>query len=212
MLELQHINKRIGDRQILKDLSLTIPDHAITVIVGPSGAGKTTLLRCISGLSALDSGKLLLDGEPFDPHQRPADRRAIGVVFQDFQLFPNLTVLGNITLAPTLALKLRPAEAEQKAQTLLEKLNISNLRQLYPYALSGGQKQRVALARALAMKPRLICYDEPTSALDSGLRGRVAALLLSLKAEGITQIVVTHDQDFAKTIADHMINVVPIAG
>ncbi len=133
----------------------------------------------------------------------------IGVVFQNFELFPNLTVMQNITLAPTTVLKQSSAEAEQQAQTLLDRLNLGDHADQYPFELSGGQKQRVAIARALAMKPNVLCYDEPTSALDPNLRQEVEKLILGLKADGMTQIVVTHDLTFAENIADEMFHVEP---
>ncbi|MFC6171772.1 amino acid ABC transporter ATP-binding protein [Loigolactobacillus jiayinensis] len=202
MLELKAISKRYGRRLILDQLDLTVKDGEVLAIVGPSGAGKTTLLRCISGLERIDGGQISLDGQVFDPYDNQDKDSVIGVVFQDFQLFPNLSVLDNITLAPMLALKLGKAEAEKQARALLKRLALTGKEALYPYQLSGGQKQRVALARALAMKPKILCYDEPTSALDPDLRQEVEKLILGLKADGMTQIVVTHDLEFAENIAD----------
>lgn len=202
MLELKAISKYYGRRLILDQLDLTVNDGEVLAIVGPSGAGKTTLLRCISGLERIDSGQILLDGQAFDPFDNQDKDSVIGVVFQDFQLFPNLSVLDNITLAPMLALKQTKEAAEKQARALLERLALTGKETLYPYQLSGGQKQRVALARALAMKPKILCYDEPTSALDPDLRQEVEKLILGLKADGMTQIVVTHDLEFAENIAD----------
>lgn len=202
MLELKAISKYYGRRLILDQLDLTVNDGEALAIVGPSGAGKTTLLRCISGLERIDSGQILLDGQAFDPFDNQDKDSVIGVVFQDFQLFPNLSVLDNITLAPMLALKQTKVAAEKQARALLERLALTGKETLYPYQLSGGQKQRVALARALAMKPKILCYDEPTSALDPDLRQEVEKLILGLKADGMTQIVVTHDLEFAENIAD----------
>jgi polar amino acid transport system ATP-binding protein len=202
MLELKAISKYYGRRLILDQLDLTVNDGEVLAIVGPSGAGKTTLLRCISGLERIDSGQILLDGQAFDPFDNQDKDSVIGVVFQDFQLFPNLSVLDNITLAPMLALKQTKDAAEKQARALLERLALTGKETLYPYQLSGGQKQRVALARALAMKPKILCYDEPTSALDPDLRQEVEKLILGLKADGMTQIVVTHDLEFAENIAD----------
>lgn len=202
MLELKAISKYYGRRLILDQLDLTVNDGEVLAIIGPSGAGKTTLLRCISGLERIDSGQILLDGQAFDPFDNQDKDSVIGVVFQDFQLFPNLSVLDNITLAPMLALKQTKVAAEKQARALLERLALTGKETLYPYQLSGGQKQRVALARALAMKPKILCYDEPTSALDPDLRQEVEKLILGLKADGMTQIVVTHDLEFAENIAD----------
>ena len=188
-------------------MDLTVEDGQILCIVGPSGAGKTTLLRCITGLEAADSGEFLIDGQPFDPKGMEASDAVMGVVFQDFNLFPHLSVLENITLAPQLVLKEAKAAAEQRGLDLLDQLGLEDKGGLYPYQLSGGQKQRVAIARALAMKPKILCYDEPTSALDPQLRDEVATLLLKLKAQGMTQLVVTHDMDFAEKIADKLLKV-----
>ena len=210
MLEVKNLKKSFGDRVILDDVNLTVKDDEILCIVGPSGAGKTTLLRCITGLDTPDSGEFLMDGKPFDPSGTGASDQVIGVVFQDFNLFPNLSVMENITLAPTMVLKQSKDEATKNAQELLAKLGLSTKGNLYPWQLSGGQKQRVAIARALAMKPKILCYDEPTSALDPNLRQDVANIILSLKKSGVTQLVVTHDFDFAEEIADELLKVNPI--
>ena len=210
MLEVKNLKKSFGNRVILDDVNLTVKDDEILCIVGPSGAGKTTLLRCITGLDTPDSGEFLMDGKPFDPQGTGASDRVIGVVFQDFNLFPNLSVMENITLAPTMVLKQPKNEAVKKAQELLAELGLSTKGNLYPWQLSGGQKQGVAIARALAMKPKILCYDEPTSALDPNLRQDVANIILSLKKGGVTQLVVTHDLDFAEEIADDLLKVNPL--
>ena len=210
MLEVKNLKKSFGNRVILDDVNLTVKDDEILCIVGPSGAGKTTLLRCITGLDTPDSGEFLMDGKPFDPQGTGASDRVIGVVFQDFNLFPNLSVMENITLAPTMVLKQPKNEAVKKAQELLAELGLSTKGNLYPWQLSGGQKQRVAIARALAMKPKILCYDEPTSALDPNLRQDVANIILSLKKGGVTQLVVTHDLDFAEEIANDLLKVNPL--
>lgn len=207
MLEIKNLKKSFDGRQILNGVDLTVEDGQILCIVGPSGAGKTTLLRCITGLEAADSGEFLIDGQPFDPKGMEASDAVMGVVFQEFNLFPHLSVLENITLAPQLVLKEAKAAAEQRGLDLLDQLGLEDKGGLYPYQLSGGQKQRVAIARALAMKPKILCYDEPTSALDPQLRDEVATLLLKLKAQGMTQLVVTHDMDFAEKIADKLLKV-----
>lgn len=204
MLEVKNLCKEFNNRPILKDISFTLKDGEIMTIVGPSGAGKTTLLRIIAGLETKDSGEILIDGKPYDPGN-------VGVVFQDFNLFPHLNVLQNITLAPTMVLKESKAEAEQNAQKLLDQLQMNGREKQYPYQLSGGQKQRVAIARALAMNPRILCYDEPTSALDPNLRKEVEKMILDLKKSGLTQLIITHDLTFAKNVADQMLKVQPLS-
>ena len=204
MLEVKNLCKEFNNRPILKDISFTLKDGEIMTIVGPSGAGKTTLLRIIAGLETKDSGEILIDGKPYDPGN-------VGVVFQDFNLFPNLNVLQNITLAPTMVLKESKAEAEQNAQKLLDQLQMNGREKQYPYQLSGGQRQRVAIARALAMNPRILCYDEPTSALDPNLRKEVEKMILDLKKSGLTQLIITHDLTFAKNVADQMLKVQPLS-
>ena len=210
MLKIENLAKSFGPRQILKDVNLELDDGQILTIVGPSGAGKTTLLRIIAGLETADQGQMQLDSERYDLSGE--ERGAIGVVFQDFKLFPNMSVLDNITLAPQLALKEGKATAEAEARDLLGKLEMADKSQLYPYQLSGGQKQRVAIARALAMKPKIICYDEPTSALDPAMRDQVAELILGFKETGLTQLIITHDMDFAKKVADQVFEVKPLEG
>lgn len=204
MLEVKNLSKEFNGHRILRDISFTLKDGEIMTIVGPSGAGETTLLRIIAGLETKDSGEILIDGKPYDSGK-------VGVVFQDYNLFPNLSVLQNITLAPTLVLKKSKTEAEQDARVLLKRLQISGREQQYPYELSGGQKQRVAIARALAMKPRILCYDEPTSALDPNLRKEVEKMILSLKKSGLTQLIITHDLNFAENVADQMLKVRPLS-
>ena len=204
MIEVKNLCKEFNNRPILKDISFTLKDGEIMTIVGPSGAGKTTLLRIIAGLETKDSGEILIDGKPYDPGK-------VGVVFQDFNLFPNLNVLQNITLAPTMVLKESKDEAEQNAQKLLDQLQMNGREKQYPYQLSGGQKQRVAIARALAMNPRILCYDEPTSALDPNLRKEVEKMILDLKKSGLTQLIITHDLTFAKNVADQMLKVQPLS-
>lgn len=208
MLALKQVNKVFGSRQIIRNLDLSIEEGSILCIVGPSGGGKTTLLRILAGLETYDSGEFLLDGQPFNPST--SKEQVVGVVFQDFQLFPHLSVMENITLAPKLALKQSAVESQQMAQNLAQRLGLSQLLNHYPYQLSGGQKQRVAIARAMAMNPKVLAYDEPTSALDPGLSKQVADLILEMKEAGMTQIVVTHDLEFAKRIADQLYQVTPV--
>lgn len=208
MLELKKITKKFGSRTILNKLNLTIPDQQILAIVGPSGAGKTTLLRCLSGLERIDSGEFLWDGQKFDPTAPDSKSHIIGVVFQSYELFPNLTVIENITLAPTLVLKETAEQAQTHAQKLLQQLDLTGKEDLYPYQLSGGQQQRVAIVRALAMEPHILCYDEPTSALDPDLRTKVGEIILKLKNNNkMTQIIVTHDMEFASQVADQVFKV-----
>lgn len=209
MLELKAINKSFGDKKVIDNLNLEIPDGSILAIVGPSGGGKTTLLRTLAGLETADSGTFLLNGQAFDPANTKNQEQVVGVVFQDFQLFPHLSVRDNITLAPKMVLKETTEVYNQKAQHLAEQLGIESLLDQYPFQLSGGQKQRLAIARAMAMDPEVLAYDEPTSALDPELRQQVEQLILNLKTQGITQIVVTHDLVFAEHIADNILKVVP---
>lgn len=210
MIQLQNINKSFGSKKVINDLNLTIPDGEILAIVGPSGGGKTTLLRTLGGLETVDSGSFLLDGEAFDPTNLKEQEQVVGVVFQDFQLFPHLSVRENITLAPKLVLKESKEVYEKKAEDLAEHLGLQELLSQYPYQLSGGQKQRLAIARAMAMSPKVLAYDEPTSALDPELRQQVEKLILELKKDGVTQIVVTHDLEFADHIADQILKVEPV--
>ena len=209
MLELKKIEKSFSGRKILDGISLKVTDGEIMCIVGQSGGGKTTLLRCISGLERIDEGEMMLDGRKFDPMS--SKEALIGVVFQEYNLFPHLSVLENVTLAPEIALKKDPQAVEKEARQLLKKLSLEGKENLYPYQLSGGQKQRVSIARALAMHPKILCYDEPTSALDPGLRDKVRDIILSLKNESMTQIVVTHDLNFAREIADDILKVRPVS-
>lgn len=210
MIELKNVNKSFGSKKVINNLDLVIPDGQILAIVGPSGGGKTTLLRTLAGLETADSGTFLLDGSPFDPTFSKQQEQVVGVVFQDFQLFPHLSVMDNITIGPRLVLKQDKETYTDKANHLAKLLDIEELLNNYPYQLSGGQKQRLAIARAMAMNPKVLAYDEPTSALDPALRQQVASLILELKADGVTQIVVTHDLDFAEEIGDKVLKVEPI--
>lgn len=208
MLELRNISKKFGDKQILKDFNLIVPEKQVLAIVGPSGGGKTTLLRMLAGLETIDSGQVIYNGETLDVAELEK-RNLLGFVFQDFQLFPHLSVLENLTLSPIYTMNISKEEAEEKAQGLLARLGLSEHAKAYPYSLSGGQKQRVALARAMMINPEIIGYDEPTSALDPALRLEVEKLILQNREMGMTQIVVTHDLQFAENIADSILKVTP---
>ncbi|HFI0213240.1 TPA: amino acid ABC transporter ATP-binding protein [Streptococcus suis] len=208
MLELRNLSKRFDNKQIFSDYDLVIPEGKIVAIVGQSGGGKTTLLRMLAGLETIDSGTLIYNGQEL-PLEELGKRHLLGFVFQDFQLFPHLSVLENLVLSPMKTQNMSRSEAEDKALKLLDTLGLANHATAYPFSLSGGQKQRVALARAMMIDPEIIGYDEPTSALDPELRKEVEKLILENRATGITQIVVTHDMQFAENIADEIIKIEP---
>lgn len=208
MLELRNINKAFGGKQIITNFSLSIPEKQILAIVGPSGVGKTTLLRMLAGLETIDSGEIYYNGESLAIDELEK-RNLLGFVFQDFQLFPHLSVLDNLTLSPIKTMGMEKEVAEKKARGLLEQLGLAGHADAFPFSLSGGQKQRVALARAMMINPEIIGYDEPTSALDPELRLEVEKLILQNKERGMTQIVVTHDLQFAENIADQILKVDP---
>lgn len=208
MLELKNISKKFKDKEILSNFNLKVEENKILAIVGPSGGGKTTLLRMLAGLESIDSGEIIFNGENL-PLNELEKRNLLGFVFQDFQLFPHMTVLENLVISPIQTMGINKDEAEAKAIKLLEQLGLENHSESYPHSLSGGQKQRVALARAMMIEPKLIGYDEPTSALDPELRLEVEKLILQNKKLGVTQIVVTHDLQFAENIADDILKVEP---
>ena len=208
MLELRNINKSFAGKQILINFSLSIPEKQILAIVGPSGGGKTTLLRMLAGLETIDSGEIYYNGESLAIDELEK-RNLLGFVFQDFQLFPHLSVLENLTLSPIKTMDMDKEAAEKKARALLEQLGLAGHAEAFPFSLSGGQKQRVALARAMMIDPEVIGYDEPTSALDPELRLEVEKLILQNKERGMTQIVVTHDLQFAENSADQILKVEP---
>lgn len=208
MLELKNISKKFKDKEILSNFNLKVEENKILAIVGPSGGGKTTLLRMLAGLESIDSGDIIFNGENL-PLNELEKRNLLGFVFQDFQLFPHMTVLENLVISPIQTMGIKKDEAEAKAIKLLEQLGLENHCKSYPHSLSGGQKQRVALARAMMIEPKIIGYDEPTSALDPELRLEVEKLILQNKKLGITQIVVTHDLQFAENIADDILKVEP---
>lgn len=210
MLKLEKINKKINGRPILKDVSFEVTQGQTLCIVGPSGAGKTTLLKTIIGLTDYNSGEILLNGQKFVPTIDNVNQGVIGVVFQDFRLFPHLSTAENVSLAPRLKSGRDLKNIQTETLKLLTQLGLADKADLYPFQLSGGQKQRVAIARALALHPQILCWDEPTSALDPDMRDNVVTLITQLKQEKITQIVVTHDLDFAKKIADQMYQLTPV--
>lgn len=208
MLELKNISKQFGQKKIFDHFNLTIEDGKILSLVGPSGGGKTTLLRMLAGLEKIDSGEIIYNGEVV-PIDHLETLNLLGFVFQDFQLFPHLSVLDNLTLSPVKTMGMTKEAAKEKAVTLLQRLGLGEYADAYPYSLSGGQKQRVALARAMMIDPQIIGYDEPTSALDPELRQEVEKLILQNREAGMTQIVVTHDLQFAESISDHILKINP---
>ena len=201
MLEIKNLAKAFDERVIFKDMDLTINDGEVLSIVGPSGIGKTTFLRILAGLLPADRGELILNNEPLDISGNRQGAQ-VGVIFQDFNLFPQYTVKENITLAPQLVKKMTKNEANANAEELLNNLGLAEQTNQYPFQLSGGQKQRVAIARALAMKPGILAYDEPTSGLDARSTDRVINVIQHLKEQGVTQLIVTHDLPFAQAVAD----------
>lgn len=204
MITLKNVTKSYGNNQVLDHVTIDMESGSVLTLVGPSGGGKTTLLRCISGLETMDSGEIIIDNQPISFKDHPG---RIGVVFQDFNLFPHLTVLDNLILAPTTVKKMDKSVAITQAKERLEAFGLKEHIYHYPSQLSGGQKQRIAIARALLMKPDILCYDEPTSALDPSLVDYIAETIRQLKEDGMSQIVVTHDMVFAEKIADQLINI-----
>lgn len=201
MLEIKNLAKSYDTRTIFKNMNLTVNDGEVLSIVGPSGIGKTTFLRIVAGLLPANDGEMILNGEALD---LTGDRTGaqVGVIFQDFNLFPQYTVKENVMLAPQLVHHETKAEAAENADRLLQDLGLTAQADQYPFQLSGGQKQRVAIARALAMKPGILAYDEPTSGLDAESTERVIAVIKQLQAQGVMQLVVTHDLPFAEAVAD----------
>ena len=207
LLEVRGIWKEFGSLTVLADVSLDLGTHEVMAIVGPSGSGKSTLLRCINLLEPIDDGEILLDGVDIADPEFDADsvRRRIGIVFQAFNLFPHLSVLDNVTLAPRKVLKMPEEEARVTADRLLARFDLADKRNEYPDRLSGGQQQRAAIIRALAMSPDLILLDEPTSALDPELVGEVLEVIEALANDGMTMIVVSHELAFARAVADRVL-------
>ncbi len=207
MIKIENLMKKFGDNVILKNISFSVSPGEAVSIIGPSGSGKSTLLRCINGLEEITNGHIHVDELDIADPSLNIDklRERVGMVFQSFNLFPHLTVLENITLAPVTLKKMNKAEAIAKAEELLKKVGLSDKGNNYPSSLSGGQKQRVAIARALAMNPEAILFDEPTSALDPEMVGEVLQVMRSLANEGMTMIVVTHEMGFAREVCDRVI-------
>lgn len=207
MIQFRHVNKHFGQFAVLKDINLQIDQGDVAVIVGRSGAGKSTLLRCINRLEEISSGELIVNGHQV--HQNGLDvnlfRREIGMVFQQFNLYPHKTVLDNITLAPMKVLGLSREDATSRAMALLEKVGIAEKASTFPAQLSGGQQQRVAIARALAMQPSIMLFDEPTSALDPEMTGEVQGVMKKLAQDGMTMVIVSHEMDFAIDVASRMV-------
>jgi len=207
LVELRGVRKSFGDNVVLDEIDLAIAPGEAVVIAGPSGSGKSTMLRCINGLEEVDSGSVRFDGRPVDPRSKSIGRmRAdIGMVFQQFNLFPHKTVLQNITLAPVKVKGVEPAAAHARARQLLETVGIPEKADASPADLSGGQQQRVAIARALAMDPKLMLFDEPTSALDPEMIREVLDVMRDLARGGMTMVVVTHEMGFAREVCDRII-------
>lgn len=210
-ISIRNVTKRFGDRTILDGISLTITPGETVALLGPSGGGKSTLLRCLNGLNTFDAGEIDIGPYRLSPgdYQRRGDvelvRRGFGMIFQDFQLFPHLSVIENIIEAPVRVLRLSSAEARSRGMGLLERVGLASHANAYPQQLSGGQKQRVAIARALAMQPNGLLCDEITSALDPELKNEVLNVLEGLKRDGLTMILVTHEIGFARRAADRVV-------
>ena len=207
MINVENLSKNFGDLKVLKNISTTINKGEIISIIGPSGSGKSTFLRCINKLEEPTEGHIYIDG--MDLMDKNTDinkiRERVGMVFQHFNLFPNMTVLENLTLSPTMVKKESKEEAEKYALYLLEKVGLSDKASSYPTQLSGGQKQRIAIARALAMKPEVILFDEPTSALDPEMIKEVLDVMRDLAKEGMTMLIVTHEMGFARNVGNRIL-------
>ena len=212
LLQVNNIQKKFGNNQVLKGVSFSLEKGQVLAIIGSSGSGKTTLLRCLNFLETPDAGEIIVDGKElfsagtkYTDDQIRENRLHFGLVFQNFNLFPQYNVLQNVTLAPTLLKLGTAAELEEQAKSILAQVGLSEKLNAYPCQLSGGQQQRVAIARAWAMHPEVLCFDEPTSALDPELTGEVLRVIKGLKGEDRTMIVVTHEMDFARSVADVII-------
>ncbi|MBO4904034.1 MAG: amino acid ABC transporter ATP-binding protein [Lachnospiraceae bacterium] len=207
MLKIEQLYKKFDDLAVLEDINLSVNKGEVVVIVGPSGCGKSTLLRCINGLESIDEGRVLLDGETVNPTTGNIRklRERIGMVFQSYDLFPHMTIIENIMLAPQKVQKRDKAEVRKEAEELLDRVGLSSKKDNYPRQLSGGQKQRVAIVRALIMNPEVLLFDEVTVALDPEMVREVLDVILDLAAQDRTMIIVTHEMAFAKAIADRVV-------
>ena len=206
IIKVDHMTKSYGDNVVLEDINTVVNKGDIIAIIGPSGCGKSTFIRTLNLLEKPDSGSVLLDGQDLTDKKVDINkmRQKVGMVFQHFNLFPNLTIKENITLAPVKTKLMNKQEAEKKADELLERVGLSDKADAYPDTLSGGQKQRIAIIRSLAMNPEVILFDEPTSALDPEMVGEVLELMKELAKEGMTMVVVTHEMGFAKEVANRV--------
>ena len=206
MIDIENLRKSFGDVEVLKGIDLTIKEKEVVVIIGPSGSGKSTLLRCMNYLEEPTSGKVSVDGIVLDGEANINKvREEVGMVFQRFNLFPHMTVLDNIMLAPIKVRHITKAEAEDTARKLLARVGLADKADAYPSQLSGGQQQRVAIARALAMKPKVMLFDAPTSALDPEMVGEVLDVMRKLAEEGMTMVIVTHEMGFAREVGDRLL-------
>lgn len=207
MIVVRNLYKSFGSLEVLRDVSLTVREQEVVVVIGPSGSGKSTLLRCLNLLEQPTSGEIIIDNVTITDPQTDINkvREEVGMVFQRFNLFPHKTALENITLAPIQVKGMSKAEAEERAYALLNKVGLTDKAHVYPDSLSGGQQQRVAIARALALEPDILCFDEPTSALDPELTGEVLKVIRNLAERDTTMIIVTHEMDFARDVADRVI-------
>ncbi|HLV44430.1 MAG TPA: amino acid ABC transporter ATP-binding protein [Aggregatilineales bacterium] len=207
IIEIEGLNKWFGDFHVLRDIYMSVNKGEVVVVIGPSGSGKSTLIRCINRLEEHQEGRIVVDGVELTDDVRAIDRvrRETGMVFQQFNLFPHLTVLENITLAPIRVRKMKKSEAEEQAMYFLTKVGIPEQARKYPGQLSGGQQQRVAIARSLTMGPKVMLFDEPTSALDPEVIGEVLDVMVNLAKEGMTMIVVTHEMGFAREVGDRVV-------
>ena len=206
IVQVSHLKKSFGDLDVLKDISFDVEEGEVVCLIGPSGSGKSTLLRCLNRLEEKQGGNINILGTDLDEVKNlNAFRQNIGMVFQHFNLFPNYTVLENMTIAPTMLTGMKKEEANAMAETLLDRVGLLDKKNVYPVTLSGGQKQRVAIARALCMQPQVMLFDEPTSALDPEMVGEVLDVMKQLAKEGMTMIVVTHEMGFARDVANRIV-------